>query len=329
MIAILGTGQVGRALLEQLQIAKPGSEILLVNRQGKTSFELPNGTNILGVDATVHENLIDIFRKAEIVFSCTDVPYQLWDKFYPLLSHAMLEGLKHSNAKLVFADNLYSYGNLKGKLIHEELGHNAQTKKGKIRAALINDFAISGLSDRVAIVKASDFIGPRIEKGLFGVDFLNNIHNRKTVYLPGKAQLPHHFTYIEDFAKAMLTVAFDSEAYHQTWHVPNAYAISQSAWIDLFSQYTGLKIKHRSIPALALKLAGIFNPFVKELNELSYQFQYPYLVGSQKFVERFGDISTPPEVIVQKTVEWFYQKNAMHYPVADLVGHNRDSFNLN
>ncbi|MDX2067745.1 MAG: hypothetical protein SFV55_04920 [Haliscomenobacter sp.] len=312
MIVILGTGQVGRALLDQLQMAKPGSNILLVNRQGKVDFDLPSGTNILGLDATVPEHLIDLFRKAEIVFSCTDVPYQFWGKFYPLLSHAMVEGLKHSEAKLVFADNLYSYGNLKGALIHEGLEHLAQTQKGKIRTALINDFATNGVSNRVAIVKASDFIGPRIEKGLFGVDFLNSIHHHKTVYLPGKVQLPHHFTFIEDFAKAMLAVAFDAEAYHQIWHVPNASAISQSAWIDLFSQYTGLKIKYRSIPAIALRLAGVFNPFVAELNELSYQFQYPYLVGSQKFVERFGDISTPPDVIVQKTVEWFYLKNSVN-----------------
>jgi len=309
MITILGTGQVGRAILAHLQKIKPGSEILLVNKGGRAGFDLPGGTSILGIDATKPENLIDIFRKSELVFSCTDVPYQFWSTFYPLLSIAMVEGLRHSDAKLVFADNMYSYGNLKGKLIHEGLSHNAHTKKGKIRAALIQDFELNGVNDRVAIVKSSDFIGPRIEKGVFGFDFLKNIYNNKTVNLPGKTKLPHHFTFIEDFAKAMVMVAFEQGAYNQVWHVPNAAAIAQSEWIELFIQKTALKIKYRSIPKIAVRLAGLFNPFVKELNELSYQFEYPYVVGSQKFIAQFGDISTPHDVIVRKTVEWFQSEN--------------------
>lgn len=311
MITILGTGQVGRAILDQLQIENPGSEILLVNKSGRINFDLPSRTSVQGIDVTNPKNLIDIFRKSEIVFSCTDVPYQFWSKFYPLLSSAMVEGLKHSNVKLVFADNMYSYGNLKGNLIHEELAHDAHTHKGIIRAALIKNFEINAVNDRVATVKSSDFIGPRIEKGVFGVDFLRNIYNHKTVNLPGKPQLPHHFTFIEDFAKAMIMVAFEPKAYNQIWHVPNASAIAQNEWIELFSQQTRLKIKYRSIPKIAIRLAGIFNPFFKELNELSYQFEYPYVVGAQKFIERFGDISTPPDVIVRKTVEWFHLQNSI------------------
>lgn len=310
MITILGTGQVGRAILDQLQIVKPGSEILLVNKSGKTEFDLPSGTSIQGMDATNSENLINIFRKSELVFSCTDVPYQFWSKFYPLLSSATVEGLKHSHAKLVFADNMYSYGNLKGKLIHEGLSHNAHTHKGKIRAALIKNFELNAVNDRVVIVKAADFIGPRIEKGVFGVDFLKNIYRNKTVNLPGKTVIPHHFTFIEDFAKAMVMVAFEPDAYNQIWHVPNAPAIAQNEWIELFIQQTGLRIKYRSIPKFAVGLVGLFDPFVKELKELSYQFEYPYLVDAQKFIAKFGDISTPPEVIVRKTVEWFHLKNA-------------------
>ncbi len=311
MITILGTGQVGRAIFEQLQLQTKKSEILLVNKSGKVSFYLPEGTSVLACDVSIKENLIPIFQKSEIVFSCTDVPYPLWSSFYPLLSEAMIAGLKHSNTKLVFADNMYSYGNLNGQIIHEDLPHLATTKKGKIRAEIIHNFTAHGVNDRVAIVKSSDFIGPRVEKGVFGIDFLKSIYNHKTVYLPSKTTLPHHFTFIEDFAKAMVLVAFEPKAFDQVWHVPNAPAIAQSKWVEIFKHETGLNIKFRSIPKFMIKLIGLYNPFVKELNELSYQFEYPYLVDNQKFINQFGDISTSPKEIVKSTIQWFKTTNLM------------------
>jgi nucleoside-diphosphate-sugar epimerase len=305
MISILGTGQVGQAVFEQLQTIKSQQEILLVNRTGKIAFDLPPGTRLLGIDVTKPENLIEIFQQSEVVFSCTDVPYQFWRVFYPLLSNAMVEGLKHSEAKLVFADNMYAYGNLRGKLMHEELNHSAQTEKGKIRAALLERFKQQGVNRRVAIVKSSDFIGPRIEKGVFGIDFLKSIYQNKTINLPGKVTLPHHFTFIEDFAKALVCVAFEPTAYDQVWHTPNAMAISQQEWINLFIKYTDLNIRYRSIPKFVINVIGMFNPFIKELKELSYQFEYPYLINAQKFISVFGDHSTSPDEIVKKTVQWY------------------------
>ena len=123
--------------------------------------------------------------------------------------------------------------------------------------------------------------------------------------MPGDTTLPHHFTFIEDFAKAMVLVAFESKAFNEIWHVPNALAISQNEWIEIFKQETGLKIKFRAIPKFMITLLGLFNPFVKELNELSYQFEYPYLVDSRKFINHFGDISTSPIEIIKKTTQWY------------------------
>ncbi len=308
MITILGTGQVGRVIFDQLQMGIPKSKILLVNKSGKVLFDLPIGTEVLKADVTIPENLIPIFQKSDIVFSCTDVPYQIWDNFYPLLSNAMSEGLKQSDAKLVFADNMYSYGNRKGQLIYEDLPHTAETKKGKIRASIINNFEQNEVNGKVAIVKASDFIGCHIDKGIFGMDFLKRIYNNQTVYLPSSINQPHHFTFIEDFAKAMILIAFDSNAYNQIWHVPNADAISQKEWIEIFRQETKLNIKYSSVPKIILNIVAFFNPFVKELKELSYQFEYPYLVDSRKFISKFGNIATSHIEIVKKIIQWYNLK---------------------
>lgn len=305
MIVILGTGQVGSAVFYQIQNVMPETEVLLVNRSGKVDFKIPASTKVIGLDVTVTQNLIEVFAKAELVFSCTDVPYSDWGSFYPDLTRSMIAGLKHSNAKLVFADNMYSYGNLKGKLIHEGLSHFAKTKKGKIRADLIRELNQSGFANRIVIVKSSDFTGPGIVKGLFGVDFLHQVYGQKKVNLPGMVTLPHHFTFISDFAKAMVIVGMDREAFGQIWHVPNAPAVSQTEWLRLFSQHTGIAIRYRTIPKMVIRVVGLFNSFVKELLELAYQFEFPYLIQSQKFIAKYGDISTPLEEQVIQTIAWY------------------------
>ncbi|PPK87771.1 nucleoside-diphosphate-sugar epimerase [Neolewinella xylanilytica] len=305
MISILGTGQVGRSLCEVLGELYPTAPLRLFNRSGRTDFPLPPGVTVRSVDVTRAEALTEIFREAEIVCCCTDVPYPEWGRFYLALSAALVAGLRGSSARLVLADNLYSYGDLGGAVYTEDLPHAAATRKGRIRAELLTAFAHHGVSDRVAVVKASDFIGPRIHKGVFGVDFLHRAARGKTVFLPGRTDLPHAFTYIGDLARAMALIAFANDVYGQVWHVPGTAALPQRDWIDLFETALDRRIRYRSIPPAALAVAGWFSPFAREVRELGYQFNQPYLLSAERFTARFGDIATPPHAIVRETMDWF------------------------
>jgi nucleoside-diphosphate-sugar epimerase len=154
-------------------------------------------------------------------------------------------------------------------------------------------------------VKAADFIGPRIHKGLFGKAFLDNVYSGKTVRLFGNISLPHTFTYINDFAAAMINVGTAEDTFGQVWHVPNAPALSLDKWVHLFEVITGKKIKKSVTPKFVIRIAGLFNSFTRELYEMAYQFEYPYLVNHDKYVKRFGNDFTYPSEIVRQTVEWY------------------------
>ena len=54
-----------------------------------------------------------------------------------------------------------------------------------------------------------------------------------------------------------------------------------------------------------LRFLGFFNPHVRELTEMMYQFEEPFVVEHTKFVEAFGDISTPLTEAIRATVEWY------------------------
>ena len=313
MKTILGTGQSGLAIMQLLLDKNPDEKILLVNRSGKLDLSIPQNVEVTAVDVTSTKDMEAIASKSEIIFSCTDMPYDKWADFYPATANALVYALSKTNAKLVFADNMYSYGNVAGKEMNEEMPHAAKTKKGKIRAGVINTLLLSGqeFNNRVAFVKASDFIGPRIHKGLFGKDFLDNVYNGKTVRLFGNIALPHTFTYINDFATAMINVGSANDTFGQIWHVPNAPALSLDKWLHLFEVVTNKSIKKSVTPKFVIRIAGLFYSFIRELYEMAYQFENPYLVNHDKYVSRFGNHGTYPSAIVKQTVEWYLstQKN--------------------
>jgi nucleoside-diphosphate-sugar epimerase len=307
MKTILGSGQLGIAVMEVLLKANPQEEITLVNRKGALDIKIPDNVKVVAADVTNKIDMERIARKSDVIYSCTDVPYQSWAKFYPATASALAHALDKTNAKLVFADNMYSYGNVMGSVMHEDLPHRAQTRKGLIRTSVIDTLLKSGneFSERVAFVKAADFIGQRIYKGIFGTDFLDRIYEKKTVMLSGKIELPHTFTYINDFAQAIVNVGNAADAFGQLWHAPNATAISLDKWVHLFQIYTSRKVRIRLLPKFVVRIAGLFNSLVREFYELAYQFEYPYLVDHSKYANRFCDHSTSPSVIVKETVQWY------------------------
>lgn len=311
MKVILGTGQLGLAILDQLLTLNPTETIVLVNRSGKIKRSLPENVQLLAADVTDNHKMEYVAREADVIFSCTDVPYQNWTEFYPAAASALAYALSRSGARLVFADNMYSYGNMSGEKMHEALPHIATTKKGRIRTQVINTLLFSGksYSKRVAIVKAADFIGPEIHKGVFGTDFLDRLYNEKTIPLFGKIDLKHTFTYIHDFAEAMINIASADDAFGQVWHVPNAEPMDMRSWLVLFEKYSGKKTNVKTIPKFLVKIGGLFNPLLRELYELAYQFEFPYLVDHTKYVNRFGNHACSHEHIVKETLTWFEKKS--------------------
>jgi nucleoside-diphosphate-sugar epimerase len=285
----------------------PDENILLVNRSGKLNITIPQNVQVTASDVTSKTDMAAIAEKSDIIFSCTDRPYDKWAAFYPATANALAYALSETNAKLVFADNLYSYGNVSGKEMNEQMPHAAKTRKGKIRAGVINTLLYSGepFNNRVAFVKAADFIGPRVHKGIFGTDFLHSVYHGKKVRLFGNINLPHTFTYINDFAAAMINVGTAHDTFGQIWHVTNAPALSLDKWVHLFEVIANKKIQKTVTPKFVIKIAGLFNSFIKELYEMAFQFEYPYLVNHDKYLNRFGDHITYPSDIVKETVEWY------------------------
>jgi hypothetical protein len=95
------------------------------------------------------------------------------------------------------------------------------------------------------------------------------------------------------------------EADGQVWHLPagtpNRPAVSDPGMRDSRARAEG-GFRPRPI----IRLVGVFNPVVWELNETLYQFERDFVSDASKFLGAFGPFEpTPHREAVQRTVEWF------------------------
>jgi len=135
---------------------------------------------------------------------------------------AIIEGAASSGAKLVVGDNLYAYGPVQGRLT-EDLPQRAQGPNGRVRAEIAEALLAAHEAGpvRAAIGRGSDFFGPHAHLSTVGDRVVARAIAGEAARVLGNPDVPHTVTYIEDFARALVTLGGREEALGHVWHVPS------------------------------------------------------------------------------------------------------------
>lgn len=302
---ILGTGQLGLAIMDEL--VGQGEAVKLVNRSGKVNEVLPDGVILETADLTDPAQVAAACEGAEIVYFCAQPPYDHWPELFPPLAAAVVEGLARTGAKLVFGSNVYMYGPTDGRPIHEELPYAAQTRKGRARTAVANLLLEAHAQGRLPVVigRAADFYGPRVTDSMVGEILFGAALSGETGMLAGDIDLPHTLTFIRDFARALITLGRHEEAYGRAWHVPSAETITARQFQELIEAAVGRPVKVRVVGKTMMRLAGLFNPIMRETAEMMYEFDEPFIIDHSRYTAAFGNGVTPHEEAIRETVAWY------------------------
>lgn len=310
---ILGTGPLGLAVMDVLSARNLGGGMpnTLVNRSGKVGEALPAHVTAKAADLYDPAAVRAVCAGHDVVFFCAQPEYTEWPEKFPPLVRSLVEGLTGTGVRLVFGDNLYMYGPTDGAPITETLPYAATGRKGKTRAQLATMLMDAHKQGKlqVAIGRASDFYGPRVRGSVLGDIVFEPAMQGKAVNLLGDIDLPHTYTYIGDFAKALVTLAEHDEAFGETWHVPNAETVTTREMLTKIGTELGAPIKPRTAGKTMLSLLALFSPVMREFKEMYYEFDEPYVVDDSKFRRAFGNGVTPHEEGVRATVDW-YRKQA-------------------
>ena len=301
---ILGAGPVGRAVAARL--AADGRPVRVVTRSGRADAQ--SGVEVAAADVTDPAATAIACNGAAVVYGCVGPPgYTDWPTLWPPMMAGMLGGAESAGAPLIFMDNLYMYGPVDAPRT-EDMALTAYGSKPATRATITRMWQEAHNAGRVevAAVRASDFYGPGVTMAALGDHSFGRLSHGKAARVFGDPDQPHAFTYVPDVARALVTVAdAGDDALGQAWHVPNAPDQTVRELLAAFADHLGVEGKIQAPPRWAMALIGLVNPQVREVKEMLYQWDRPFLVDHAKFAARFWDNPTPFEDGIAATADWY------------------------
>jgi nucleoside-diphosphate-sugar epimerase len=152
---------------------------------------------------------------------------------------------------------------------------------------------------------ASDYFGPRGgAQSNLGDRVIRPALAGKTATVMGDPDQLHTYTYIPDIGEGLAVLGEHSDAPGEVWHLPNdPHTRTTRQLVDTVYQLAGQpRTKLRGTPALLLRAVGVFNPTVRELVELQYEFQEPFIVDSTKIAAKLDVHATPLDQALADTL---------------------------
>lgn len=300
---IFGSGPVGLAIMDEL--LKRKIPVKLASKSGK--IVISTGVEVLKVDAADSAAVRRTVENAAVVYNCTNVPYNHWLDLLPKIHRGIIKGVTGTTAKLVVMENLYMYGATHGKTMTEDLPHNPTSRKGEVRARMSEELFNAHAQGKIRAVsgRASDFFGPRVLQSALGERIFCPALRGKAAQVLGNPDLLHSYTYVPDIGKALVVLGERDEALGKAWHLPNPETVSTRQIVEMIYKKLNYPPKIQAASKGLIRMIGIFNPIVRELAEMMYEFEEPFLVDDSKFRKFFGVQATSLDQSISKTLEWF------------------------
>ncbi|MGW0389952.1 NAD-dependent epimerase/dehydratase family protein [Streptomyces sp. NPDC003042] len=305
---VIGFGPAGAATARLL--AEQGHSVRVVTTSGRSPEP---GIEHVAFDATDSKRLIEAARGAAAIYNCAAPPYHRWASQWPPLAASVCAAAEATGAVLVMLGNLYGYGPVDGPLT-EELPLAATGPKGRIRAAVWEQARTLHEQGRIKAVevRASDFFGPGVtDGGHLAARVMPPLLRGKPVSTLGNPDAPHSWTYLPDVARALVEVASEERAWGRPWHIPTERALSVREMVDRLAAQSGTgPVAVRGLPSAVVAVASLFSPLIRELKEIRYQFDRPFVIDSSAYEAAFAVRATPVDEQIKTTVDWWRERLA-------------------
>ena len=302
-VAVIGYGAVGRETAKLL--AARGETVRVAQR--KEPRELPEKAAFTATDVLDADSVRRACAGSRAVICCIGFPYdsRIWQTAWPQAMANMLAACAEAQARFIFADNLYMYGP-QDRPLTEDMPLTDYGRKPRARAQITRAWQRAHGEGRVqaVAVRASDFYGPDAGTSVLSNYGVKRLLQGKAALVPYSPDHPHDYTYVPDFARALVTLLDAPEdACGRAWHVPNAPTQTLRSLILKAAETIGAAPRISVMPRAMLHLAGLFDRQIYELIEMRFQTDRPYLVDSSKFARRFWGNATSFETGLGATID--------------------------
>lgn len=302
---VLGaSGAVGRAVVDELR--RRDLPVRAVSRSLEQA-----GVTTVPADLLQPYEAQRAIEGSTHVYLCVGLPYsaKIWKRDWPVLMRNVIAACAAHDARLIFLDNVYMYGPSPLQVPFDE-SHPQQpeSKKGKARKETLDILKTAMQSGEVKAVigRCADFYGPHATNSPLYFTFLERMLKGKAPQVLFPTDVPHTYAYVLDAGRALIDLALAADTYGQAWHLPVGRPITIEEITAIYNRHLGTAFKASMIPDFAQRLLGLFLPPVREVREMSYQFEHPYTMADGKFRKRFPDFEvTAYEAGLGQMVQFF------------------------
>lgn len=296
---VTGAGPVGWTVAEQL--AGNGERVRIMTRSG--SGPAHPLVERISADAADPDQLESAMDGVSAVFHCihgSSYSTESWRRELPKAERVVLDTAHRHGAVVVFPESLYSYSTPETRMT-EDSPRNATGGKRGLRTELLA--ARAAAQTATVSVVASDFYGPRARNAHAGERMVPRVLAAKTIRVLGSADTLHSFTYVPDLAAAMIAAAGKEEVWNVVLHAPTGPALTQRQMAEAFARAAGVPTpKVAVLPAWLLRALGVASSDVRELTEMLYQFEAPFVMDSSRTESLLGVTPTPLHEAADATV---------------------------
>jgi nucleoside-diphosphate-sugar epimerase len=306
---VVGAGVIGNAVAERL--AADGRDVRVVTRSG--AGPVHPLIERVAADATDAGRLAELATGAAALYNCASPAYNRWPIDWPPLAAALLTAAERTGAVLATASNLYGYGPCPMPMT-EATPLATTTRKGAVRVQMWRDALAAheaGLA-RITEVRASDYLG--VSRNSFINDrAVPALRAGRTVRVLGDPDAPHTWTWTGDIARTLIVTAADERAWGRAWHAPSHPAVTPRQLIADLCRVAGVpSVDVKPLPAALIRVAAVFSPLLRELPEVAYQHDRPFVMDDSAARATFGLEPTPWDDILRDTLGLRNDEKARH-----------------
>jgi nucleoside-diphosphate-sugar epimerase len=217
----------------------------------------------------------------------------------------VVEALGKTGKTMLFPGNIYNF-NATDHVLTPDTPQRPQTARGELRVRVESAFeAAAARGDiQLIIIRAGEFYGPGSSADWFDQVILREIRSG-TVRTMGYRNVPHAWAYLPDLARAFESLAAVRstlgavERFHFAGHFVTPAEMGAAV-----AKAAPTKVRVKPFPIPLLRLAGLFDPTIREVAKMRYIWKHPMQLEDDRLPAILGrDFGTSFETAVASTVK--------------------------
>ncbi|MBY8820884.1 NAD(P)H-binding protein [Sphingomonas colocasiae] len=241
-------------------------------------------------DALERTAVLDAARDVDAILHAVNPPgYRDWDRLVMPMIENSITAARASGARLALPGTIYNYDPRETPVARPDSSQRPNTHKGRIRAAMEQRIAESGV--RAIILRAGNFFGPRPGNNWLSQAMVKPGQPVRSILNPATPGVGHAWAYLPDLAETFARL-LDREAvlpHFARYHFAGTWDADGMLIADAIrgaSQAPSLPV--RRMPWALLRLIGLFNVSLRETARMRQFWRHPLALDNESLVAEIG-----------------------------------------